>query len=404
MAERGKGKRLTIEVADEGESSTRQPSFETVQRDLKQVRQQEGVSIRRIMSHGLNLARLRISIDEYRRSGSQPDTLPMATKKALECAVGSYDPESVQFLLLDTTLNFRGTRTNLTERQQTVMDTLGFYSKTTYESWEKDIYGEFAFRIQQQAKSFCGAKDDTATIIAKLPLDHRAELIRVLLDARVSMLPVNQNVLAEAVLRALPGLSAIEQLRGMDPLEKLDRVILVAIRSEYYGDLKQTGKGLSEDAFHIIKEIPRHYVGRNFWFPGNEMLAAAFDAVLVALLRGAGLGLRSRARLGDHTPIGRTTKPEFGDLWSRTDRAELEALAEGGWFSEAGEPTLRFDLARLNAMDFLASLLMELESANVWDKLLWQLPAPEPWPPPRKPPGTRKPNRPKKTGDSWDIE
>ncbi|BBX25017.1 hypothetical protein [Mycolicibacterium alvei] len=384
---------MTIEVADEGESSTRQPSFETVQRDLKQVRQQEGVSIRRIISHGLNLARLSISIDEFRRSGSQPETLPMATKRALECAVRSYGPESVQFILLDTTLNFGGTRTNLTQRQQTVMDTLGYYSKTTYESWEKDVYWDFAFKIQQQEKSFCSANDDTAAVIAKLPFDHRVKVIRVLLDARVSMLPVNQDVLAEDVLRALPGLSSIEQLRGLDPLGKLDRVILVAIRSEYYGDLRQTGKGLPEDAFHIIKEIPRHYVGRQFWFPGNEMLAAAFDSVLVALLRGGG-----------RTPIGRTSRPEFGDLWSRTDRAELEALAEGGWFFEGGEPTLRFDLARLSAMNFLATLLVELETANVWDKLLWQLPAPEPWPPPRRPPETRNPNRPKKTGDSWDSD
>lgn len=393
MADRGKGKRLTTEVTDEGEPSFRQPSFDTVQRDLKQVRQQEGLSVRRIVSHGLNLMRLPISIDEYRRSGSQPDTLPLATKKALECAVGSYDPESVQFILLDTTLNFRGARTNLTERQQTVMDTLGFYSKTTYESWEKDIYREFTFRIQQQAKSFCGVKDDTATVIARLPFDQRVELIRVLLDARVSMLPVNQNVLAEDVLRALPGLSSIEQLTGMDPLQRLDRVLLVAIRSEYYGDLRQTGKGLSEDAFHIIKEIPRHYVGGRFWFPGNEMLAAAFDSVLVTLLRGGG-----------RTPIGRTSRPEFGDLWSRTDRSELEALADGGWFFEAGEPTLRFDLARLNAMDFLASLLVELERANVWDKLFWQLPAPEPWPPPSGSPETKNPNPPKKTGDGWDAE
>lgn len=137
MTDRGKGTWLTTEFADEGESSIQLPSYEDVQKDLKRVRQQEGASVRRISTYGQSLQQLRISQEEFRRGGSQPDTLPMATITALECAVRSFEPESVHFIVLNTTLNFRGAPANLTERQQTVMGTLDVFSKTTYDLYER---------------------------------------------------------------------------------------------------------------------------------------------------------------------------------------------------------------------------------------------------------------------------
>ena len=357
-ADRGKGKRLTTELANGGESSIQLPSYEEVQKDLKRVRQQEGVSVRRISSYGRNLQQLRISQEEFRRSGSQPGTLPLATIAALECAVRSYDPESVHFTILDTTLNFRGANANLTDRQQTVMNVLDVYSKTTYELYERNTYEVFAFRLQQQEKSFCGQKEDAATAIAKLPFDERVAFIQVLLDARVSMLPVNGNVLAEDVVRALPGLSSLQQLRGMSPLETLDRVLITVI--EYH--VRKPGK-YDVAEFHLLGELMHYYNGRELSLPGNALLAATYDVALATLMRKHG-----------HLRIA-----QFGQLSSKTHPSELQRVAKDGWFFKAGAPTRRFELVRFIAMGTLAYLLVKFDKEAAWEELFRDIPPREGW-------------------------
>lgn len=385
-AERDRGTRLTTEVAHEGGSAIPLPSYEDVQKDLKRVRQQEGASVRRISTYGQSLQQLRISQEEFRRSGSQAGTLPMATITALECAVRSFDPESVHFKVLDSTLNFRGVLANLTERQQKAMDLLGLYSKTTYEGWEKDVYGLFAYQIQQQAKSFCGQTESPAEAIAKLPFEQRVAFIRVLLDARLSTLPVNQNVLAEDVLRALPGLSATPPLDGMDPLQKVDRAIMFLIRSERYSVVAQSYKGMTQAIFHIIEEILRNYQQREFVLPGNVELAFRFQDALEVRLNNLGREGVDPAGL-----------PQFGEM-SELSRGDLIRLARHGRFSEDGKPTRRFDVARFGGMGILAALLVDVDQSNTWKELFEQLPSARPKPPPYRPIEPKRSNRPRIRG------
>ncbi|WP_170847392.1 S8 family peptidase [Mycolicibacterium fluoranthenivorans] len=278
---------MGIELANEGGSAVQRPTFDEIQRDLKLVRQQEGVSVRRISRHGQHLQTLRISQEEFRRSGSQPGTLPMATITALECAVHSFGSDSVFFTLLDTTLNFRGVRTSLTDRQQMVMEALGMYSKTTYESYEKDIYSQFAYRIDRKARSFC-VESDAATAIAELPMEHRVAVIRVLLDARQSMLPVNQNVLAEDALRVLPRLLSIKNSKRLDSLAALDLATISVIRSARYKEATSTNAAGPDAALDIIEEIAQHYWAQRqtFAVSGDGVMAFRLQLALERRLPG----------------------------------------------------------------------------------------------------------------------
>lgn len=387
MADRGKGKRLTTEFADEGESSIQLPSYEDVQKDLKRVRQKEGASVRRISTYGQSLQQLRISQDEFRRSGSQPGTLPMATIAALECAVRSYGSESLYFTVLDKTLNFRGARANLTDRQQSVMDELDMHSKTTYEAYERDTYDLFAFRIGQQAKSFCGEDNDAATAIANLPFEQRAGFIRVLLDARMSMLPLDRNVLAEDVLRALPGLSAAPPLDGMDPLQKVDRAVMLVIQSERYIVGTQRFKVMTQPIFHIIEEIARQYRQREFMLPGNDELAYQFQHAVEVRLTNLGREGVDQAGL-----------PHFGQLSELSRRELITLVRQHGRFSEDGKPTPEFDVARFNGMGILASLLVEVDQSNTWKELFEQRPSARPKPPSYRRIQPKGPSRPRIRG------
>lgn len=382
-ADRCKGRQLTTEFADGGESSIQLPSYEDVQKELKKVRQQEGVSVRRISTYGQSLQQLRISQDEFRRSGSEPGTLLMATIDALRCAVRSFGEESVHFTVLDTTLNFRGVHATLTDRQQKVMHALHVYSKTTYESYEKNSYEMFAYRIVQQANSFCGQTESSAAAIAKLPFDQRVACIQVLLDVRLSMLPVNQNVLAEEVLRALPGLSSVPQLDGMNPLQKIDRAVIVLIRqSRLYSDVRQANTAIPEAAFHILEEIARHYHRRQFALPGNDMLAMQFDRALAA-------------QLGDDERKDPSRLVNFGEM-SQLKRQNLKRFKSGGRFSRGAKPTKRFEQARLSGVRLLATLLVETDQSNAWKELFEQPRSSKPQPPPSKPTDAKNPDRPKK--------
>lgn len=394
VADIGKGERLTTELADGGESSIQLPSYEDVKKDLKRVRQQEGVSVRRISTYGRSLQQLRISQDEFRRSGSQPGTLPMATIAALECAMRSFDPESVHFKILEATLNFRGVHFSLTDRQREAMRAVPVYSKTTYDLYEKGTYETFAYRIQQQAKSFCGQNDDPATAIAKLPLPQRVAMIQVLLDVRLSQLPVNQSVLADDILRALPGLASAPPLDGMSALQKVDRAVIVLIRrSERYSAARQANRAIPEAAFHIIEEIARHYLRRQFATPGDGLLALNFDRALAARLRDVGRGGVDQARL-----------PDFGEL-SKLSTRDLRRLRRGGKFSKRGEPTPRFDRARFAGIGLLASLLVEIDQSSAWKELFGQPPkSSKPKPPSTGPTEAKNSDRPKRTWKSRESD
>lgn len=378
---------MTAEAAEGGESSIQLPSYEDVQKDLKRVRQQEGASVRRIANYGRNLQELRISQEEFRRSGSQPGTLPMATIAALECAVRSFGEDSVHFTILDGTLNFRGVHANLTDRQQEVMNAIPVYSKTTYELYEKNSYEVFAYRIQQEAKSFCGQTASPAEAIAKLPFEQRAALIQVLLDARLADRSIDKFALAEEVLQALPRLASVPPLDGMDALQKIDRAVVFLVRSDDYRDAKQANTAVSEAAFQIIDEIARRYGERYIVISSIAVMAAQFDRALAARLRN-----------GEREGVATSRFLDFGEL-SQLSQRDLKRLAKGGRFAKRGEPTPRFDKARFVGVGLLASLLVNFEQANGWKELFGQLRYSKPQPPSPKPTETKKPDRPRKTGN-----
>lgn len=193
-------------------------------------------------------------------------------------------------------------------------------------------------------------------------------------------------MLAEDVLRALPGLSAAPPLDGMDPLQKVDRAIMLVIRSDRYSVVTQRFKGMTQDIFHIIEEISRHYRQREFVLPGDVEMASRFQHAFEVRLNDHGREDADPARL-----------PHFGQL-SELSRLDLIRLVRGGRFFEDGKPTKRFDEARFNGMSILAALLVIVDQSNAWKELFEQPVSAKPKPPPYRRIQPKGPIRPRIRG------
>ncbi|MFV8241899.1 hypothetical protein [Mycolicibacterium peregrinum] len=342
---------MTTEVAHEGESSAELPAVKDVVKELTTVRQHEGLSPRRIESHGKKLQQLRISQHEFRRVGSEPGTLPMATVTALECAVRFYHPESIHALVLGATLNIDGKATKLSDRQADLRLALGIRSPTTYEGIERDVYNAFGFRIRRAERSFCRDTDVAAAIDA-LPQQERIMLIRLLLGIRVSDLNIDQDVSASELLRLLPGLWSIESFPKLRRLTDLDDLLWTVFNSKTY---KEARKNDDDDfswlAAHAVRSL-LELVPRT----GNP---ASINEIAQSLDGRASEFHRSRYA---------SLVAEFPGL-SRWSQIRLRVRHQGLFFDGA-QHTPSFEWLVCTGLQDLARLLVEIDKADHWGSVL----------------------------------
>jgi hypothetical protein len=342
---------LTTELVDESKSPDKLPSCQDVERDLKKVRQYEGASPRRIERHGKILQKLPISKDEFRRRGSEDGRLPVATIRALECAMRTFEPDSRTFKILDGTLNFGGALGDLTDRQMRIMDAINCLSKTTYDLYEKDVYEIFADLIRNQATSFCHDPDEAETI-ADLPRYLRVRYVAMLLKDRDDKLSADQRIAARELLRVLPGLSMVKDPSGRYPWVTIDRVLLGVIASKQFEWLKQYQLEHDMAAMVMTSRLFRQYPKR------GETAARDFSP--------EARELDDMAVKGLFPPKGKAAVHWGRIPWPTRLRLRL---TKRGLFFDGERPNKRFDEARRRSLMSLADVLVTIDDANAWMSL-----------------------------------
>jgi hypothetical protein len=380
---------LTTELLDEGESSLNLPSTKDVYRDLVRVRQHEGLSISRIEKYGKNLQRLRISQDEFRKSGRQAGTLPAATIKALECAVRIYEPDSQPYKVLYLTMNFLGMPNKLIDRQNKVMEWLGVGSKTTYDGIEKDVYELFAYTIQQQPTSFCSVPSP-AEEIAKLPYEIRVITIRLLLEAVFS----NRSREVGAAEQLVKALGIDSSAHNMPVFLLVSFALDEVIRGRYrraifeYRD-RQDNRALFIPSYFFANDVP------------TPALARLSDSLGASLAKRMELFVQEWLKLRHNDQDPRTefrseVMKELGPLSRLALRRA--AVPPRGLFYRGKSTTRRFETARRRSLTLLAEQLIAISEANEWNELLLPLLG---WsqksggqPPPASPPAPKEPTPP----------
>nr|WP_194946122.1 hypothetical protein [Mycolicibacterium malmesburyense] len=272
----------------------------------------------------------------------------MATITALECAVKSFDPDSLFFIILNATLNFRGLRENLGERQHNVMRTLGIQSTTTYELHEQDVYELFAFKINQKDKSFC-SESDGAEAIAKLPFEQRVTFIRLLLEVRFANLAVDQKAAADDFMRAFSEWSGAIHIPSDDPQTMRDSIISSAI-----------GYEVSQPHDTAIDETAVYVTGQIFDKLQEHGLepTQTFVAIAKELDRSAATYLFGREYESDSTELG-----PFGKVpWFTRFRLRW---FKRGLFFDGKAPTERFEWIRRRGLGLLAHTIVKVtEDSN----------------------------------------
>lgn len=342
---------MTTEIAHEGESAAQLPTVKDVIRELTLVRQHEGLSPRRIESHGKKLQQLRISQDEFRRVGSEPGTLPMATVTALECAVRVFHPESIHALVLGATLNLDGKPTKLSDRQTDLRLALEIRSPTTYEGIERDVYKTFGFRIRRAARSFCRDTDGEAVVRA-MSAEERLGMIALLAGMRLSDYKIDQDVSAKVLLGLLPGLWTIESFPELRTRTDLDYLLQAVIKSRAYEQVrKRNDATFSQLAARAVESLLKSVRPTGKSLDSNK-IAASLDR---------------QASKYDRARYASLLK-EFPGL-SRWSQIRLRVLRRGLFF-DGTEHTQSFEWLVRAGLQQLARLLVDIDKANRWESVL----------------------------------
>ena len=196
-------------MADEPAYTSVIPSHE-VMGELIVLRQQDGLTMRRVRDHGPRLCALRITTDQLQRRRLDESDRHVAAYEVVQCAVNSLVPRSDFSRVLAKTLNLAGDEGTLGRRRDRLRSEL-YISEKAYKRLEEEAYVHLAGALVAAERSPCAGlpSDHLAEIAFDLRITTTAEqLLKVLTLLSFERRETVRNLLGDALMEVLPNARA----------------------------------------------------------------------------------------------------------------------------------------------------------------------------------------------------